>query len=86
LAGIVGVDPAPLTLRELIWMSDARRQDQWTHTATSMALLANIHRNPKKRSQPFTPLEFHPLAKPKQSKPAKVGLRVLKNVFVDKCH
>jgi len=84
LAGIAGVDPGPLTLRELIWMVDARRQDQWSHTAAVMALVANVHRNPKRRSSPYAPAEFHPLAERKQVSVAKVGVRVLKDVFVDR--
>jgi hypothetical protein len=60
-AGVLGVDPGPLTLRELAWMVEARRTDQWNHTASLLALLASIHRDPKKRRAPFTPAEFHPL-------------------------
>ncbi len=84
LAGIVGVDPGPLTLRELLWMTDARRNDQWSHTAAVMALTANVHRNPKKRSQPYTPAEFHPLVEQKKTPTKKAGLKALKDVFVDR--
>jgi len=80
----VGVDPNPLTLRELIWMVGARRQDQWSHTAAVLALTANVHRNPKKRSKPYSPAEFHPLVERKLVTIAKTGIRVLKRVFVDK--
>jgi len=86
LAGILGLDPAPLTLRQLVWMVDARRQDQWSHTAAVMALTANVHRNPKRRSQPFSPAEFHPLLDRKPAKLKKAGIRVLKHVFVDRLH
>ncbi len=65
-------------------MVDARRQDQWSHTAAVMALVANVHRNPKRRSSPYSPAEFHPLAERKQVSVAKVGVRVLKDVFVDR--
>jgi hypothetical protein len=30
-------------------MVEARRRDQWSHTATLLAMTANVHRNPKKR-------------------------------------
>lgn len=80
----MGVDPNPLTLRELIWMVGARRQDQWSHTAAVLALTANVHRNPKKRSKPYSPAEFHPLVERKPVTIAKTGIRVLKRVFVDK--
>ena len=80
----MGVDPNPLTLRELIWMVGARRQDQWSHTAAVLALTANVHRNPKKRSKPYSPAEFHPLVDRKPVTISKTGIRVLKRVFVDK--
>jgi len=80
----VGVNPNPLTLRELIWMVGARRQDQWSHTAAVLALTANVHRNPKKRSKPYSPAEFHPLVERKPVTITKTGIRVLKRVFVDK--
>ena len=65
-------------------MCDARRQDQWSHTAALMALIANVHRNPKKRSRPYLPADFHPLVERKPVSIEKVGIRVLKRVFVDK--
>lgn len=51
-AGIVGIDPGPLTLRELIWMAEA------SPTWTLMAVIANCHRDPKKR--PLQPGDFMP--------------------------
>ena len=81
MAGIVGVDPLPLTLRELVWMAEARRRDQWSHTATLLAMTANVNRNPKKRATPYSPLDFHPLVERRTDKP-KVGVGVLKTVFV----
>ena len=45
---MIGVDPGPFTLRELVWMADARQTDAWNHTAAVLAMLANTHRNPKK--------------------------------------
>lgn len=65
-------------------MVGARRQDQWSHTAAMLALTANVHRNPKKRSKPYSPAEFHPLVERKPVTIAKTGIRVLKRVFVDK--
>ena len=78
------MDPSPLTLRELIWMADARRKDQWSHTAAVMALTANVHRNPKKRSRPYSPVDFHPLIERKPVVAEKSGICVLKRVFVDR--
>jgi hypothetical protein len=46
-------------LRELIAMTQARQEDNWNHTAAAMALLANVHRDPK-RGRAFKPADFHP--------------------------
>ncbi len=69
-----------MTLRELVWMAEGRMRHDWNIAAASMALLANINRDPKK-SQAFGPLDFHPMA---ERKDAKVGIEVLKSVFVDR--
>ena len=63
-------------------MADARRRDQWSHTSAVLAMTANIHRDRKKKSQPFTPADFHPLAARKRPAP-KVDVSILKQVFVD---
>ena len=66
-------------------MADAKRRDDWQHTSTMLALLANIHRNPKKKPQPFSPAEFNPLAEErKKLVKAKAGIRILKTLFVDR--
>jgi hypothetical protein len=81
LAGRLGIDPGPWTLRDLLVMDEARQTDRWNHTAMTCALMANIHRDKKKRSKPFMPADFHPLAKPKRD--VVVGIDVLK-AFVPK--
>ena len=60
MAGILGVDPGPLTLRELVWMYAGRRREQWLHTAHVMALLANCHRDSKRMRRPFDVADFLP--------------------------
>ncbi|HPP54440.1 MAG TPA: hypothetical protein PK777_15920, partial [Thermoguttaceae bacterium] len=67
LAGIVGVDPGPLTLRELCWMVDGRQRDQWNHTSQILAMVYNAFCSPK--SRPLGPLDFHPLLKKKKPAP-----------------
>ena len=64
-------------------MADARRRDEWQHTSAVLAMLANVHRNPKKKPQPFTPADFNPLAERKPVTIAKTDIRILKRVFVD---
>jgi hypothetical protein len=39
--------------------------------------MANIHRDKKKRSKPFTPSDFHPFATPKEN--IVVGIEALKD-------
>jgi len=41
-------------------MADGRCREEWAHTSTVMALLANINRDPKKKSSPFKPADFDP--------------------------
>jgi len=65
-------------------MSDARRREVWSHTATLLAMTANVHRNPKKRPRPFTPAEFHPLLAPGPRAILKAGIEILKRVFVER--
>jgi hypothetical protein len=42
-------------------MADARRRHDWDQTAELLALLANAHRDPKKRRRPYSSADFHPL-------------------------
>lgn len=44
LAG--GVDPLPMTLRELDWMADTYQRAEWQRTAEILALTYNINRRP----------------------------------------
>ncbi|QDT39724.1 hypothetical protein [Stratiformator vulcanicus] len=51
LAGLVGVDPGPLTYGELVALADSRRKHDWARTAELMALTFNLqvdreHRKP----------------------------------------
>jgi hypothetical protein len=55
------VNPGPLTLRELLWMAEARGRDNWAHTSAILALIANVNRDPKK-GRPFKPADFDPYA------------------------
>lgn len=77
------MNPGPLTLRELVWMAEARQSDLWNHTAALLALLANAHRDPKK-TRPLKPIDFHPnrRATPTPTAP-KAPISILKQVFVD---
>jgi len=62
-------------------MAEARQRDEWTRTASVMALVANTQRDPKK-GRPFRPADFDPFQHATSRTP-KVGVGVLKSVFVD---
>ena len=42
-------------------MTDARRQEDWAHTAWLAAMIANANRDTKKRPRPFQPRDFNPM-------------------------
>jgi hypothetical protein len=76
------VDPHPLTLRELVAMAEGRTRESWNHTSVVLALLANVHRDPRRRSDPFMPAEFHPYERPRAAEPMKADITLLRDVFV----
>jgi hypothetical protein len=71
-AGIVGLAPWPFTARELVWMAEARSGAAWDTTSSLMALLANVHRDAKRRSEPYKPSDFHPHAVAEAPKPRPI--------------
>ena len=83
LAGIVGVDPGPLTLRELVWLAEARQREAWSHTSQILAMLYNSHRG--KAARAMKPAEFNPFVE-KNNKPLgkTSDLSILKQVFIDR--
>ncbi len=64
-------------------MAEAKSKDNWQHTSSVLALLANINRDPKKQKA-FTPDDFNPYRKSPEKKTILKGkdLRILKDVFV----
>ena len=63
-------------------MAEAKSQQVWAHTSAVLAMLANVHRDSKK-TRVFKPADFNPHAKPSRPTITKVGISVLKQVFVD---
>ena len=61
-------------------MLDGKQRHDWSIASGVMALVANIHRDPK-RSRRLNPSDFDPFAK--RQRPIKVGVSVLKDVFID---
>lgn len=61
-------------------MLDGKQRHDWSIASAVMALVANIHRDPK-RSRRLNPSDFDPFAK--RQRPIPVGVSVLKDVFID---
>ncbi len=61
-------------------MLDGKQRHDWSIASAVMALVANINRDPK-RSRRLNPSDFDPFAK--RQRPIKVGVSVLKDVFID---
>jgi hypothetical protein len=45
----------------LHWAASGRQRDQWNHTASIIAQIAEVHRDPKKRPRPYDASEIHPM-------------------------
>lgn len=83
LAGIIGIDPGPFTLRQLVVMAEAKSRQAWNHTSAILAMLANVHRDAKKQ-RALRPADFHPHRRNERPTITKVGINVLKQVFVER--
>lgn len=53
-------------------MANGRGQHEWQQTGSMLALIANVHRDPKRRSEPFKVADFDPYAKRKEPEVVKV--------------
>lgn len=63
-AGVLGLDPGPLTLRQLVAMSNCRGESEWKRTGSVLAMLFNAHRDPR-RTDPASPDDFNPFVRAK---------------------
>lgn len=63
-------------------MFDGRSRSLWVHTSNQMALLANVHRDPKRKSSPYTANDFSPHPAPKARPLAKVKISSLKETLM----
>jgi len=59
-------------------MADAAQEERWTHTASLLAMLANVNRG--RGSSAASPMDFMP--KRFQPPPAEVPVTVLRDLFV----
>lgn len=63
-------------------MAEAKSQQCWAHTSAVLAMLANVHRDSKK-TRAYRPADFNPHLRPSRPTITKVGINVLKQVFVE---
>ena len=69
-----------VTLRELAALADARGHFEWEQTASLMALIVNLMRDPKK-NKPAKAEDFNPYTV-KEKASLKAPLSVLRDVFI----
>jgi len=62
MAGIVGVDPGPYTLREMLWMVRGRLRAEWAQTSTLCAVIYNSAPSFGSRKTMMKPNAFDPYA------------------------
>ena len=58
IAGAIGVDPGPMTIRELLEMTEGRSRSLWGHTSAVIATILNVNR-PKGKA-PIRPEAVNP--------------------------
>lgn len=63
-------------------MGEAKSQQAWAHTSSVLAMLANLHRDPKK-TRTYKPDDFNPHVRKYSVTIQKVGIGLLKQVFID---
>lgn len=71
MAGVVGIHPGELTLRQLTMMAEGKMARDWDHTAAIISTLININRDPK-QGKPVTSNECHPFLSRKMKKPKPI--------------
>ena len=69
LAGIVGVDPKPFTLKKLFWMAEAKERSEWNRFSVLIAKLHNV--NQTKKSDLISFEQAHPFYLQQANQPMK---------------
>jgi len=87
LSGVLGIDPGPWTLRDLVRMHTGFRRDRWGRSASVMSLIANCHKDPKKGrafdASDFTPADVRVVTRRPGAIPLTPStLRAMKKLFV----
>jgi hypothetical protein len=65
-------------------MAEARCRERWEHTSVLLALIANCHRDPRRKPTPYKPADFNPYQSRQEPLVQTVPIEVLKQVFVDR--
>lgn len=67
-------------------MAEGRAESLWSHTSHVLALLANVHRDPKRTSRPFAPADFNPFSPGGAKREPKVMVKMseVKNILTGK--
>jgi hypothetical protein len=65
-------------------MAEARSRERWAHTSALLALIANVHRDHRKKPSPYKPADFNPHLRRREPPVRKAPIEVLKQVFVDR--
>lgn len=63
-------------------MTESRRQHDWSQTSCILALTAEMNRNTKKKSTPFKPDDFNPMAKGNKGGDIEADITILRDLFV----
>ena len=83
------MNPDEFTLRDLLVMTDGRGRMEWGRVSSLMAIIANVHRDPK-RQRLSKPADFNPYSEKETAGPyartkrVKAPLSVLRDVWCRK--
>ena len=84
MAGIIGINPDNLTMREIFWMFKGRDKQNFLYLSSILSMLVNV--NCIKSSDRVTPEAFNPYAKNNANNNIKLSLNknnfhLLKKIF-----
>ena len=64
LAGLIGIDPGPYSLRQLVWMWEAKRDENWTVMSVAVSWLINTRpRQDKRKRKIVKPEHINPYSR-----------------------
>ena len=81
IAGRIGVDPGPLSLRELMLMAKGHAENAWTHTSALLSALWTGNSVHTKDPHYVSPVDMNPLLCGTEKATPKASVSILKTVF-----